>query len=276
MTAEAYRACDIIKTGLSKDFEPKVAVVCGSGLASLTDSLANQVEISFQELPGFPSPTVLGHRGALVAGNLANQPVIVLQGRTHYYEGSDDNVFRTYVRTVKLLGCTHLILTNAAGSLREDMEPGRLMIIRDHINLLGRNPLCGPNDDDFGSRFPSLTNVYDSQFFELFDHIASEQDVPVSSGVYVAVLGPNFETAAEIRAFRNLGADAVGMSTVPEVLVAAHCGLRVGAVSVITNWATGLATDDHDHGAVMDQAGRASAGLVRVLEGVIPRLTLGP
>lgn len=254
-------------------FKPVLGLVLGSGLGNFADHLANKTIIPYAELPGFPHNTVQGHRGNLVAGSLHGVDIVCLQGRAHRYEADNYEVVKTYVRTLKLLGCDYFFATNASGSLREDAGPGELMLITDHINLQPGNPLVGLNDEEFGPRFFPLDNAYDQSTRNALLAVAEQQKVTLHQGVYIAVLGPNYETAAEIRAFRILGADAVGMSTVPEVLVANHCGMKVAVIATITNYATGLATTSHDHNAVLATAAQAEEKLSRIINGFIKTLT---
>lgn len=243
-------------------FYPTVGVVLGSGLGQFADELENSVSINYEDLPGFPNLTVKGHGGKLILGYWGDVGVVCLQGRAHTYEGFENyETVKNYVRTLKVLGCTHFIATNASGSLREDVGPGELMLITDHINLQAGNPLVGPNDDEFGPRFYPLDNAYDKNIRDELLSIAQQNSISLYQGVYLSVLGPHYETAAEIRAFKIWGADAVGMSTVPEVLVANHCGLKVAVIAMITNYATGLATTSHSHDAVVNMASSASVKL---------------
>ena len=254
------------------DFKPTIGIVLGSGLGSFADQLEDNVSISYEQLPGFPKLTVHGHGGNLVIGHLSNVGIVCLQGRAHSYEGANHETVKNYVRTLKLLGCEYFLATNAAGSLHEDIGPGELMLITDHINMQPGNPLVGMNDDEFGPRFLPLDNAYDKNLRERLLKIARNEDIRLHEGVYIAVLGPNYETAAEIRAFRILGADAVGMSTVPEVLVANHCGMKVAVISIITNYATGLAQTSHSHEAVVAMASEAAKKLNRLVKQFIVEL----
>jgi xanthosine phosphorylase len=256
----AHLAAAKIKERLPS-FKPSIGIVLGSGLGSFAEQLEDAVTIPYDELPGFPKLTVHGHGGNLVLGQLAGVGVVCLQGRAHTYEGANHETVKTYVRTLKLLGCDYFLATNASGSLREDVGPGSLMLITDHINMQPGNPLVGPNDDEFGPRFLPLDNAYDSSLREKLLMIAHEENIALNQGVYLSVLGPNYETAAEIRAFRIMGADAVGMSTVPEVLVANHCGMKVAVIATITNYATGLSCTSHCHEAVVSVANQAAEKL---------------
>lgn len=256
-----HLAADYIKK-LHPSFKPTIAVVLGSGLGQFADELQDSVCISYKDLPGFPRITVHGHDGNLILGYWNSVGVICLQGRAHTYEGLENyEAVKTYVRTLKLLGCKYFIATNASGSLREDVGPGNLMLIHDHINLQPGNPLVGPNDDDFGPRFYPLDNAYDETMRQDLLAIAAQHSIKLAEGVYLSVLGPHYETAAEIKAFKILGADAVGMSTVPEVLVANHCGMKVAVIATITNFATGLSKTAHSHNAVVEMAVNAAQKL---------------
>ncbi|WP_133127431.1 purine-nucleoside phosphorylase [Legionella nagasakiensis] len=253
-------------------FKPTIGIVLGSGLGGFVEQLDDPIYINYEELPGFPTLTVHGHGGKLVLGYLSGVGVVCLQGRSHTYEGTSFEVVKTYVRTLKLLGCDYFLATNASGSLREDVGPGELMLITDHINMQPGNPLVGPNDDEFGSRFFPLDNAYDQEIREKLLIHAHKENISLHQGVYLSVLGPNYETAAEIRAFRILGADAVGMSTVPEVLVANHCGMKVGVIATITNYATGLSNTSHSHEAVVLMASQATEKLNRLVKRFIAEL----
>lgn len=244
---------------------PRVGVVLGSGLGAVAEAVQEPVVVGYEELPGFPRPTVAGHAGRAVLGRIAGVPVVVLQGRAHLYEGGELESLRIPVRALKGTGAEILVLTNAAGSLRSDVGPGRLMAIRDHINLTGANPLTGPNDPELGPRFPALRDAYDPVLLEGLRAAARRLDLPLAEGVYLAVGGPSFETPAEISAFRILGADAVGMSTVHETILARHCGLRVAAVSVITNYAEGLSDEPVGHEQTLRAGERAATDLTRLL-----------
>ena len=253
-------------------FKPKIGIILGSGLGGFAEQLDDAVFIDYDQLPGFPKTTVQGHGGKLALGYLSGVGVVCLQGRSHSYEGNGYDAVKTYVRTLKLLGCDYFLATNASGSLREDVAPGELMLITDHINLQPGNPLVGPNEDEFGPRFLALDNAYDKGLQDLLITLAEKEQIPLHQGVYIAVLGPNYETAAEIRAFRILGADAVGMSTVPEVLVANHCGMRVAVIATITNFATGLASTSHNHESVVLTASRAVEKLNRLVKAFVAEL----
>jgi xanthosine phosphorylase len=244
---------------------PRLGIVLGSGLGALTDGLEEAVAVPYSELPGFPEIGVAGHGGQLLLGRLNDLPVACLAGRKHAYEG-DPAAMRVPVRTLKALGAEALLVTNAAGSLREDVGPGRLMAITDHINMLGSSPLTGPNEDDVGPRFPSMRDAYDPELLATLRKAAQAEEIDLAEGVYLATAGPAFETPAEIRAFRVLGADAVGMSTVPEVILARHAGLRVVGVSAITNLAEGMGGEELSHEQTLRNADVAARDLVRLVE----------
>ncbi|MGQ9367235.1 purine-nucleoside phosphorylase [Azospirillum sp. ST 5-10] len=270
MTA-ARAAADILVR--AHDLHPRVGLVLGSGLGAIADRIEGAVAIPYAELPGFPTPLVEGHAGRLVLGRLGGQAVACMQGRVHAYEGGDFAPLRTAIRALKLVGCGVLVLTCAAGSLRPEVGPGRLMAIADHLNLLGTNPLVGPNDDAVGPRFPSLVEAWDPELRRRLHAAAAGAGVALAEGVYAAWLGPSFETPAEVRMLRVLGADAVGMSTVPECIVARHCGLRVVGCAVITNLGVGIADGPVDHGHTLRTAAAAAGDLERLLVGFLEGLT---
>jgi xanthosine phosphorylase len=269
-------AAELLSERAGRGGVPRVAVVLGSGLGGVADAVSEPVVVRYDELPGFPQPTVEGHAGRLVMGVLGGVPVAVLQGRAHLYEGGDPEAIRTPVRALRAAGAEILVLTNAAGSLRPEVGPGSLMAISDHINLSGWNVLIGPNDPGIGPRFPALRDAYDPALRARLHAAAASLEIPLAEGVYLAVSGPSFETAAEIRAFRTLGADAVGMSTVHETVLARHCGLRVVAVSAITNLAEGLSDVELSHEQTLRDAERAGADLSRLLLGFLERLGNDP
>ena len=245
--------------------QPRVGIVLGSGLGAVADAVTGPTAIDYADLPGFPRPTVVGHGGTAVLGRIGEVPVAVLQGRAHVYEGGDLDAIRVPVRALRAAGAEILVLTNAAGSLRRDVGPGRLMLITDHINLSGVNVLVGPNDESIGPRFPSLRDAYDPELCARLRAAAEELGTDLAEGVYLAVSGPTFETPAEIRAYERLGADAVGMSTVHETAVARHCGLRVAAVSAITNLAEGMSDEPLSHDQTLRDARTAADALAPLL-----------
>ncbi|HWE58916.1 MAG TPA: purine-nucleoside phosphorylase [Solirubrobacteraceae bacterium] len=254
------------------EFRPHVGVILGSGLGAVAGAIEDPTVIGYERLPGFPRPTVQGHAGKVVQGHIAGVPVAILQGRAHLYEGGPIDELRAPVRWLKTAGAEILVQTNAAGSLRPELGPGSLMAITDHINLTGISVLIGPNDDSIGPRFPAMGRAYDPELLAELRAAAAEQSVALAEGVYTGWSGPAFETAAEIRAIRILGGDAVGMSTVHETVVARHCGLRVAAISAITNLAEGMGDVPLSHEQTLTDAARAAEDLVRLLVAFIPRL----
>lgn len=238
MTEKINKAADYLREqGITA---PKVGLILGSGLGELADEAENSVAVPYEDIPGFPVSTVAGHAGQLVYGTIGDKQVVAMQGRFHYYEGYSLQEVTFPVRVMKALGVHSLVVTNAAGGVNETFTPGELMLITDHINYLGDHPLIGPNDDTQGPRFVDMSNAYDPAYQEIIKDVASGLDVTLREGVYMAFSGPTYETPAEVRMARTLGADAVGMSTVPEVIVARHTGLRVAGISCITNLAAGM------------------------------------
>lgn len=254
-------------------FTPKVGIVLGSGLGSIADQLTNQITIPYQAIPGLHQGSVAGHASLLVMGHLGDVPVVCLKGRLHLYEGVPYAAVRTLIRIVRQLGAHSLIVTAAAGSLRDDMGPGEVMVINDHINMQPGNPLVGPNDESIGPRFLSLENAYDEEFRGQFFDVANKLNIPVQEGVYLSTLGPVFETPAEIRAFQTLGADAVGMSVVPDVIVARHCGLRVAGIAAITNFAVGLSPEKVTHEVTLQYGEMTARKLVKLIPAFVKEIS---
>jgi purine-nucleoside phosphorylase len=252
---------------------PKIAVVLGSGLGAFADCLQSRQSLSYANIPHFPPPTVAGHQGNLVIGTAEGVPVAVLQGRFHYYEGHELEMVTFPVRVLRALGVETLILTAATGGIRGDLRPGDIMVLSDHLNLLGTNPLRGPNDDRLGTRFPDMSAVYSPALRKLATEAAERLGFVTPTGVYASMPGPSYETPAEIRMLRTLGADVVGMSTVPEATVARHCGMQVLAFAVVSNWAAGISDMPITHQEVLEAGrqveGRLASLLTRVL-GEIP------
>ncbi len=248
-----------------QNLHPDTGLILGSGLGDVADSIKDQIVIPYAEIPNFPRSTVAGHKGMMVIGKIHNHTVVCLQGRFHLYEGHNPQVINTAIEVLKVLGIKQLIVTNAAGSLNIDFEPGSIMMISDHINFSSRSPLVGPNEEQFGPRFPSMLKAYSPRLRNKMRHIAALLDITLHEGVYAMVLGPNFETPAEIRAFKILGGDAVGMSTVPEVICAARCKIEVIGLSVITNYGSGMTLDSLSHEETLIQSQKASADLTRLI-----------
>jgi purine-nucleoside phosphorylase len=254
---------------------PELAVILGSGLGSLAKEVLVDTVIPYSEIPGFPESTVIGHAGQLVLGKLAGKNVVVMQGRVHYYEGHPMSKITIPIRTLQALGARSLLVTNAAGGLNPNFEPGDVMLIVDHINLMGSNALIGPNEDDIGPRFPDMTHTYAPDLRALATNIARKESIAIQQGVYVAVSGPSFETPAERRYLRIIGADAVGMSTVPEVTTANHAGMRIIGFSAITNKATGDKDQQPDsHEDVLEMALVASEKLIQLVRLVIEAMPM--
>ena len=265
--ARLAAAAESIATRL--DTSPRIGVVLGSGLGAIADSLAERVTIPYAEIPGWPTSTVEGHAGQLVVGRSGGVSAAVMQGRVHLYEGYApwQVVFPT--RVLSLLGCTSLVLTNAAGAVNKDYRPADLMLISDHLNLQGSNPCTGANLEEFGDRFFDMTGLYDAGYRELAMTVASRRGVNLHEGVYAGLLGPSFETPAEIRMLARLGADAVGMSTVPEAIAARHAGMRVAGISCITNMAAGLSAAPLNHEEVMEVGAEVREDMIGLLRDLL-------
>jgi xanthosine phosphorylase len=270
-----FEAAEVIKAR-KPGFAPRAALILGSGLGVLAEQMTDAVSISYADLPGFPISTVHGHAGELVLGTLAGVPVVCMKGRGHFYEGYGAAVMTSAVRTFKLIGCEMLLVTNAAGSLRPEVDAGSVVVLNDHINLLPGSPMAGPNDERFGPRFFSMANAYDADLRAMIKETAASKGITLHEGVYLACPGPNFETAAEIRAFKALGADVVGMSVVPEVISARHCGLKVAGISAITNLAEGLTPFPLSHEQTLKYAAIAAKDLVTLIHSFIERLGSTP
>jgi purine-nucleoside phosphorylase len=252
--------------------EPRIALVLGSGLGAFADEFDDAVAIPYSEIPGFKQSTVPGHEGRLVIGSVDSVPVVAMQGRVHYYEGYSLEEVTFPIRTFKLLGIKTLILTNASGGINVELGQGTLMVLSDHVNLMGDNPLRGPNDERFGPRFPDMTAVYARDLQEFVVEEAKTIGVDVRRGIYGALSGPSYETPAEIHLLRNLGADAVGMSTVPEAIVARHMGLEVLGISCITNMAAGISDEPINHEEVMATGDRVRDIFALLLRRVVERI----
>jgi purine-nucleoside phosphorylase len=251
---------------------PEIAIVLGSGLGAFAERLADPRALPYEDIPHWPGSAVIGHAGKLVVGMSAGKRVAVLAGRAHYYEGHSLLTVTFATRVLGRLGVRTLVLTNAAGGVNLAFAQGGLMVMDDHINLLGTNPLIGPNDDRFGLRFPDMTEVYSKRLRRIADDAARAVGIEVTHGVYAAVHGPSFETPAEIRYLRTIGADAVGMSTVPEAIVARHMGIEVLGISCITNMAAGVLPQPINHEEVIETGARVAAQFISLLEGILARL----
>ncbi len=271
MTHYAQDAANTIREYVS-GFTPKLGIVLGSGLGPLADTIKDAKTIQYHDLPGFPQLSVEGHSGQITLGYLQGVPVACLHGRSHFYEGyshlSPEKPAESLispVRTLKLLGCDDLLATNSSGSLRPEVGPGELVVINDHINFQFNNPLVGKNNSAFGPRFVGMENAYSSDLRALIHKAAKKENINTTEGVYIGVLGPTFETPAEIKAFRILGADVVGMSTIPEVITARHCGMRVAVISAITNMAAGMNDVELSHDVTLSGAKVAVEKLKRLV-----------
>jgi purine-nucleoside phosphorylase len=251
---------------------PEIAIVLGSGLGDFAAHVEGAAVLPYEQIPGWPPATVIGHAGKLVTGIVRGRPVAVLSGRAHFYEGNPmaNVVFAT--RVVGALGAKTLLLTNAAGGINTSFSQGALMVIDDHINLVGTNPLIGPNDERFGPRFPDMTEVYSKRLRAVADRAAGRHGIALAHGIYVGLHGPSYETPAEIRFLRTIGADAVGMSTVAEAIVARHIGLEVLGLSCITNMAAGVLPQPHNHAEVMETAQRVRGSFIALIEEIVGTL----
>jgi purine-nucleoside phosphorylase len=267
---QVKEAADAIRSRIRQ--VPAIAIVLGSGLGDFANSLGDAIPMPYAELPHWPASKVIGHEGKLVVGTAQGRTIAALAGRCHAYEGHDLRGVTFAVRALGLLGVKTLILTNAAGGVNTGFAAGALMVIDDHINLVGGNPLVGANDDRFGPRFPDMSEVYSSRLRTIADQAAHALKMSLPHGVYVALLGPSYETPAEIRYLRKIGADAVGMSTVPEAIAARHMGLEVVGISCISNMAAGVLPQPLDHAEVMETTRRVRGQFIALLEGIIGRL----
>jgi purine-nucleoside phosphorylase len=265
---KAEEAADFVRERIT--VTPRVAIVLGSGLGSFAETVERPVAIAYDQIPYFPRPTVEGHSGRMLAGTIAGTPVAVMQGRVHAYEGYSPEEVTFPIRVLGRLGITTLIITNAAGGIRLDLKHGQLVLISDHINFSGRNPVSGANDERLGPRFFDMTEAY-SKRLRLLAHSAAE----LEEGVYLCLSGPSFETPAEIRAFRGWGADMVGMSTVQEVIVARHMGMEVLGISCVTNMAAGILDQPINHQEVMETGARVQAQLTSLLVALLPVISRG-
>jgi len=268
--SRAEAAAEFIRSKTA--LRPEIALVLGSGLGAFADSMAPAIRIPYAEIPHFPHSTAIGHAGRLVVGRIAATPVAVMQGRVHLYEGHSIKNVAFPIRVFGRLGIRAVILTNAAGGISSDLRPGCLVLVRDHINLQGANPVAGPNDDRFGPRFFDMTTAYDPEFQRIAHEEAQRLRLWLGSGVYAALPGPSYETPAEIRYLKTIGAELVGMSTVPEVIVARHMGICVLAISCVTNLAAGLSQQPIHHEEVLEIGARVQKEFVALLTAVIPRI----
>ena len=267
---ELRESVDYIKDKI--EFEPELALILGSGLGVLAQEIENKVEITYDEIPNFPTSTVEGHASQLVIGTLEDKKVVTMQGRFHYYEGYEMSFITFPVRVMKLLGADKLIVTNSAGGANRNFNVGDLMLINDHLNLMGTNPLIGPNQKELGTRFPDMSEAYSNQLIKLAEEVAEEQGLGLRKGVYAGMSGPSYETPAEVRMVNKLGGDAVGMSTVPEVIVANHAGLEVLGISCITNMAAGILAQPLSHDEVIETTKKVKPKFIKLVKGIVKRI----
>jgi len=251
---------------------PETLIILGSGIGEFTENLKRKTVVSYKDLFAFESDQSIGHKGNLHLGFLEDIPLLVMEGRKHYYEDVTDAEMRKAIQSFARIGVKNIIITNACGGMNENFAPGDIMVIEDHINMTGRNPLVGKNDDELGSRFPDMSEPYDLEFRKKIDEAGETLNIKLRHGIYVGYLGPSYETKAEIRAFRILGGDAVGMSTVPEVIVARHAGMRVLGLSLITNMSTGISKQPLSHQEVLEIGKRTVGKLSGLLTSFIKKL----
>lgn len=263
--AENVRRAAVQITAALDGLKPQIALILGTGLGGLARLVENPVVLAYTDLPGFPVLTVAGHAGQLIIGKLNGVPVIVLNGRKHFYETRDAYPLKTMIRAIKAAGVETLFLSNAAGSLRAHIGVSELMLITDHINFLGLNPLVGPNDESFGPRFVPVSDAWDDGLRVKIKAVARQIGVKLHEGIYVAFRGPSFETPAEIRMAQGWGADAVGMSSVPDCLIARHCGLKVAGISCITNMGAGLSDEKLSHAHTLEMAARGAGAFEKLV-----------
>ena len=248
---------------------PEIGVILGSGLGDYAERLENQVVIPYTDIPNFPVSTVAGHAGAFVFGTHNGKPVVCMRGNLHYYEGYSMQELSIPVRTMNKLGVKTLIITNAVGGVNTFLKPGDFVLVSDHINMSGANPLIGRNYNEFGPRFPDMSDIYTKRLRTRIKYVADEQGIDLKEGIYLMYSGPNYETPAEIRAFRNMGADVVGMSCIPEAIVARHCGMRVAAISCVTSMAAGVMDNEKSHETVLATASQNRNEFSRLLNMII-------
>lgn len=273
-SAEFLRADRAAKFILAKTkLRPRIALVLGSGLGDFADDFTDATKIPYAKIPNFPQSTAIGHAGRLVIGNVGDVAVVGMQGRVHLYEGYSVKEVAFPIRVFARMGVKAVILTNAAGGINRNYSQGCLVVIRDHINLQGVNPLAGPNEERFGLRFPDMSKAYDPEFHGFVSDAAKKQGLNIHQGVYLAVAGPSYETPAEIYSFRTIGADLVGMSTVPEVIAARHGGIRVLGISCVTNMAAGTTDALLNQEEVLETAGRIKTQFIGLLRAVIPKIS---
>ncbi|MBE6067923.1 MAG: purine-nucleoside phosphorylase [Clostridium lundense] len=261
---------DFIKSKI--DISPEIGIILGSGLGDLAEKVENKVIVKYEDIPNMPKSTVVGHAGQYVFGKLSGKDVVMMQGRIHYYEGHPMEIIALPIHIMKFLGIKTLIVTNAAGGVNTSFNPGDLMIITDHINFVFNNPLIGKNDEEIGPRFPDMSMPYDKDLVNLSEEVAKTHNINIQKGVYVMMPGPTYETPAEVKMIRIIGGDAVGMSTVPEVIVAKHAGLKVLGISCITNMASGILDQPLNHQEVIETSNRVKGTFTRLITNIVEKM----
>jgi len=264
------KAVDYIKEKIA-DFKPEIGIVLGSGLGELADKYC-KISIDYKDIPGFKASTITGHKGRLVFAEINNKKIVMMQGRYHYYEGYSIETIVFPIKVMKMLGVKILIVTNASGGVNPSFRPSDLMVITDHINFMGVNPLVGPNDDKIGERFPDMSKLYTPEYVDLVKKTSAELGIEIQEGVYIAFSGPSYETPAEVKMAGIMGADAIGMSTVPESIVAAWAGMKVIGISCICNSAAGISTSGLSHSEVIQAANMAKDKFIKLIKEVIKKL----
>lgn len=254
------------------DVIPEIGIILGSGLGDLANNVEDRVNIKYEDIPNMPKSTVVGHAGQYVFGKLNGKNVVMMQGRIHYYEGHAMEVLAMPIHIMKYLGIKTLVVTNAAGGVNESFKPGDLMIIKDHINFAFTNPLIGKNEEEIGPRFPDMSTAYDKDLIQIAEKIGKGMNIELKKGVYVMMTGPTYETPAEIRMTRILGGDAVGMSTVPDVITAKHCGLKVLGISCITNMAAGILDQPLNHEEVIETSNMVKEKFMKLVSGIVKEI----
>lgn len=263
-------ACEIIQK--KTNIKPKFGIVLGSGMGDIANNITSKVIFNYKDLPGFTKSTVSGHAGKLIIGLLNGVGVCCMKGRVHLYEGGNARKVLAPIYTMKLLGCKYFIVTASVGSLRKDVGPGSIVCIEDHINMMGCNPLIGVNDTIMGVRFPSMNESYNKKLRNKIHEICKNKDIEIHDGIYLSTLGPSFETPAEIRAFKILGADVVGMSTVPEIIAANHCGLICCGLTIVVNLASGLTEKEITHEETLHYSGLASSNVCKIISSLVKKM----
>lgn len=267
---KVIQSVDYIKSKIST--LPEIGIILGSGLGDLADNVEDRIAIKYSEIPNLPQSTVKGHAGQFVFGKLNNKSVVMMQGRFHYYEGNKMEDLALPVYIMKELGISSIIVTNAAGGVNTSFNPGDLMIIKDHINFAFNNPLIGRNDEEIGPRFPDMSKAYDEELIKIAKSTAGELNIKVQEGTYIMFTGPNYETPAEIRMARILGGDSVGMSTVPEVIAARHCGVKVLGISCITNMAAGILDQPLNHQEVIETSNKVKDTFIKLVSNIVKNI----